>query len=619
MCAQSSREIRGGWLDPVASAHNISGKVHLLKVASRDSGDGVGAGQRDVSPSRWCVSKDDLRQFSQEVKEFWLAGGIPDDAIDRDDLDADEDFSEIGPTIYKVNEHFIKPRTREQDTSWALMVNPEGRPCDIFASHSWAEGVFEFDKKMRRAWPWSAKNLYCCFLSNPQNGNLREVLGNDPLESPFARALAVATYVYVIPNQSRSVYTRLWCVYEAYLAVNLDKMVILPGEGLTCSILYLHFLCGCSFAIGAGIRLVLYFLLGHVFTWFGTLRLHDIELFLTIVCFPLVIYHTPRVFWYFPISASFTLCFLTGWGFASTMATVLHYIPWGPGEYIMDVCVLSLLMPLIALSWASITNLQRALHASRHYEEQNMLDFKSVREATCTDTVDELNIRTAIAGQEDDIDRAIRVLKKTGRYSWMMKFNLERGMKMSTATHGVHHSLFFAYCHFWCEGLLVLFIRPWEATIISTLIASFALFPVIALSDLATFFVEAFAIGGGLLYAFYEIVAFLTIGRSFSWSGTKPNATNDIAYLIVWVTLLIVTIIVPCLAFYLGLYRSLLRGYWSFCHDYDVLPDSLIDWSEFSAMGSSSDRDSLSEVSKDSSWHTTSGSSEDLPAKLSST
>ena len=156
-----------------------------------------------VSPSRWCVSRKDLREFTEEVRELWHADGIPPDAKFDDDGHYDES---IGPTIYRVNEFVIKPRTLEYDTSWALMKNPEGLPCHIFASHSWAEGVFEFARKMRRAWPFLAQNLYVCFLSNPQNGDLREVLGSDPRESPFARALAVARYVYVIPNHRCSVH-----------------------------------------------------------------------------------------------------------------------------------------------------------------------------------------------------------------------------------------------------------------------------------------------------------------------------------------------------------------------------------------------------------------------------
>ena len=40
-----------------------------------------------------------------------------------------------------------------------------------------------------------------------------------PLETPFAKALQLASHVLVIPNKSISIYTRLWCVYEAYLGL----------------------------------------------------------------------------------------------------------------------------------------------------------------------------------------------------------------------------------------------------------------------------------------------------------------------------------------------------------------------------------------------------------------
>ena len=36
--------------------------------------------------------------------------------------------------------------------------NPEGLQCDIFVTHAWAEGVFEFVDKVLRAWPAGNKH-----------------------------------------------------------------------------------------------------------------------------------------------------------------------------------------------------------------------------------------------------------------------------------------------------------------------------------------------------------------------------------------------------------------------------------------------------------------------------
>ncbi|CAE7747437.1 unnamed protein product, partial [Symbiodinium pilosum] len=55
-------------------------------------------------------------------------------------------------------------------------------------------------------------------LANPQNLDLTTMLAGPPIESPFAKAMQRASHVLVIPNDTVSIYTRLWCVYEIYLA-----------------------------------------------------------------------------------------------------------------------------------------------------------------------------------------------------------------------------------------------------------------------------------------------------------------------------------------------------------------------------------------------------------------
>ena len=59
-----------------------------------------------------------------------------------------------GPSIYTVNEQYIKPITRfHGKMSWALMRNPAGLDCDMFISHAWLEGIFEFLRKVLHSWP----------------------------------------------------------------------------------------------------------------------------------------------------------------------------------------------------------------------------------------------------------------------------------------------------------------------------------------------------------------------------------------------------------------------------------------------------------------------------------
>jgi hypothetical protein len=70
---------------------------------------------------------------------------------------------------------------------------------DIFVTHCWNEGVYEFCRKMRASWPAGMHTMWFCCLANPQTWerhDLGALLGgpdSDPLrDSPFARALQVA-------------------------------------------------------------------------------------------------------------------------------------------------------------------------------------------------------------------------------------------------------------------------------------------------------------------------------------------------------------------------------------------------------------------------------------------
>merc|ERR1712232_1340239 len=41
-------------------------------------------------------------------------------------------------------------------------------------------------------------------------------------------ALSTASHMLVVPNRSVSIYKRLWCCYEAFLAWSLNKTITLP-------------------------------------------------------------------------------------------------------------------------------------------------------------------------------------------------------------------------------------------------------------------------------------------------------------------------------------------------------------------------------------------------------
>jgi len=141
----------------------------------------------------------------------------------RDRFDATDGI--IGPCIHTVNQQLIKPITaRAGGMSWALMLHPEGLPCDLFVTHCWREGIYEFIDKVLNSWPGRARHAYCCMLSNPQTSDIANLISS-PSTSPFARALRASSYMLVVPNQQCSIYSRIWCAYEAFLAYSDSKPI----------------------------------------------------------------------------------------------------------------------------------------------------------------------------------------------------------------------------------------------------------------------------------------------------------------------------------------------------------------------------------------------------------
>jgi hypothetical protein len=190
-----------------------------------------------VHPQYWGVSLADILHFKKEVKKNLTK--IKDMKMENRgiDLEQGEDDPDIGPCMYKVNERYIMPDTKEIGCSWALKRNGQkldkngnrGLVCEAFATHAWIEGVFEFCYKIKRAWPHKGsrcvevKGCYVCFLSNPQNGNLKKMLDCEIQHTPFYCALTnkECFVMIVIGNDKKTIYSRLWCVYEAHVAMEL--------------------------------------------------------------------------------------------------------------------------------------------------------------------------------------------------------------------------------------------------------------------------------------------------------------------------------------------------------------------------------------------------------------
>jgi len=174
-----------------------------------------------VPPDRWCVTREDLQKFRRLVQDSVQKGDVRPTELDPFDL-MDQT---IGPSVHTVVDQLIKPVTHQSgDASWALMLHPDGLQCDLYVTHSWQEGIYEFTDNVLGSWPSGSKHAYCCMLSNPQNLDISKMI-TCPRRSPFAQNLHSADYMLVVPNRRCSIYTRIWCVYEAYLAESAGKTI----------------------------------------------------------------------------------------------------------------------------------------------------------------------------------------------------------------------------------------------------------------------------------------------------------------------------------------------------------------------------------------------------------
>ena len=194
-----------------------------------------------VPADRWGITRDAWDDFMAVVAEKWRAGELQNTGTGEHAY-AEEKFRNpaVGPRMYQINEQVIEPVTADASlvcpgVSWSLRRSLVGAKVTQFVSHAWGEGVFDFDRSLRAAWSGDDA-MYICFLSNPQN--LRELIRRmlATIEtSPFRVALQhlpTGGKLILVANQNVPVHTRLWCVYELYVASENQIPIVLVGQPL---------------------------------------------------------------------------------------------------------------------------------------------------------------------------------------------------------------------------------------------------------------------------------------------------------------------------------------------------------------------------------------------------
>jgi len=405
---------------------------------------------RKIEPSRWCITRSDLDAFELDVLELWSKGGIPENPYHPNARHCDPNF---GPNIHEVNEHYIKPCTLGAGgMSWALMRNPKGLKCDVFVTHCWMEGVFEFTSKVRLMWPKQAYHLYCCFLSNPQNGNLSELLGEHPMDSPFAKALGSCSHFLVLPNETVSIYSRLWCVFEAHLAIQSGLPIVLPTKPLKRSVVLALLprllVLLAAFALSG-------LLWEPLHLWAGACRQKCLLPRLLRMCLFCASLGGASFVHITSEAVSWTMIVFLGlcMSFAMWHISAKHRCFFGTAWVTHDefdyMGVVSLI-PMFALCGAALSPTVRCCIDDCLEKEGHQLEFDTVRSATCAAASDERKIRKAIAGSEDAIDESIQLLRAVGRFNPAVKAHIGRGMRLTRVRMGVMATRAVAGCCFWC-------------------------------------------------------------------------------------------------------------------------------------------------------------------------
>ena len=352
-----------------------------------------------VPADRWCVTFSDLDFLREEVKAAVDTTLIQPPANGMDDFDpSDKDY---GPSIYTVNEQYIKPVTMKAGKmSWALMRNPNGLVCDLFVSHAWQEGVFEFLSKVRNSWPAGVRTAWCCMLANPQNLNISSFL-HSPSSSPFAVALRASDVMLVVPNRHQSVYTRLWCAYEAYLAQEEGKTILIAKSSNWRDILGALQWMVVAASLGG--------LLGTIATLVKAGRSSGVPAVSILVCglslvvdndtFRQVMNLLGQMFSWIQVTHARYFFYSRYKGIPEEVTHVVHMCYW--------------LMSSIVFCVMEVDRINS--RSTRSEEEELRQGYQgSIQSAKCSQEADAASIRTEIGDKVREVDHAIEVLLAAG-------------------------------------------------------------------------------------------------------------------------------------------------------------------------------------------------------------
>jgi len=117
----------------------------------------------------------------------------------------------------------IKPITDGTGLGYALLINKK-KPLKVkvMVSHAWDEPIHEFVQTIERSGEQGP--FFVCALSIHQNNGeckgvtISQQLGSNPASGPFSVVLEDAVLMLAVVTSMCDIYSRLWCVYEIFVA-----------------------------------------------------------------------------------------------------------------------------------------------------------------------------------------------------------------------------------------------------------------------------------------------------------------------------------------------------------------------------------------------------------------
>eukprot|EP00927_Polykrikos_kofoidii_P068092 TRINITY_DN63489_c0_g1_i1.p1 TRINITY_DN63489_c0_g1~~TRINITY_DN63489_c0_g1_i1.p1 ORF type:complete len:1214 (+),score=137.61 TRINITY_DN63489_c0_g1_i1:164-3805(+) len=172
----------------------------------------TGESQRGYGPEMWGITLEQLRGVK-------TAPGycLPSTWYDK------------GMTMRDVVEQIIKPQTAGQGMGYALFLNfAKPLRARVMISHAWDESYEGVINALAHS---GVKGpFWICAMAIYQPEDLPEVtiarqLGPSPRRGPFATVLRQASQMLCLLTELCNIYTRMWCVYEMFVAMEFGVQV----------------------------------------------------------------------------------------------------------------------------------------------------------------------------------------------------------------------------------------------------------------------------------------------------------------------------------------------------------------------------------------------------------